>query len=392
MNQRNQYDYRGARQGRRPDDEFARNQARGERFDRWFEGDAPRYTGSRQDFDEMSEYDIGDRGRMYAADQDDAQYLGGYPTERGAQYYNAPRAQGPQRYPQYGQLRGGRDYSGAYGPEDFRQGSHLQGPSHRPQRNYAGASPNESGSAYTPGNFRGQRYQPGYSQGMGGYARDFDEGDYDQAYGGYSPSQRGYAQGWSGYGRGSYGPAYGQGYEQDLMGTTNATVGSGNFNQGPANYERHGYGQGTYAGGYSQGLAGRGGFTGQSFSPHSEYDYAMGRESHFGKGPKGYVRSDERLKEDISERLLRDHEIDASDISVEAKNGNVTLSGSVNDRRLKHYVEDVIEQCTGVKEIDNRLTVRARNNEGARSASTKTPGSGSLGGSTGEEGNATRKN
>jgi hypothetical protein len=137
----------------------------------------------------------------------------------------------------------------------------------------------------------------------------------------------------------------------------------------------YGQGPGGYGGGFNQGLAGRSGYgLGSGYTRGNE---GM-RESQFGKGPKGYVRSDERLKEDISEKLMRNHLVDASDISVEARNGTVTLSGSVDDRRLKHYVEDLVEGCTGVRDIDNRLTVRAR------SASRSQAGSGSLGGSTGE--------
>ncbi|MGH8110070.1 MAG: BON domain-containing protein [Arenimonas sp.] len=83
--------------------------------------------------------------------------------------------------------------------------------------------------------------------------------------------------------------------------------------------------------------------------------YEMG---YRGKGPKGYLRSDDRLAEDISERLMDDYYIDASDIEVQSKDGIVTLSGTVNSRQLKHRAEDIVERCNGVKDIDNRLKIK----------------------------------
>ena len=77
-----------------------------------------------------------------------------------------------------------------------------------------------------------------------------------------------------------------------------------------------------------------------------------------GRGPKGYQRSDERLKEDISERLRDDPRIDASEITVDVTGGRVSLSGEVDSRRTKHQVEDLVDACRGVQEIDNRLRIR----------------------------------
>ena len=77
-----------------------------------------------------------------------------------------------------------------------------------------------------------------------------------------------------------------------------------------------------------------------------------------GRGPKGYQRPDERLKEDISERLRDDPRIDASEITVDVTGGRVSLSGEVDSRRTKHQVEDLVDACRGVQEIDNRLRIR----------------------------------
>jgi hypothetical protein len=77
-----------------------------------------------------------------------------------------------------------------------------------------------------------------------------------------------------------------------------------------------------------------------------------------GRGPKNYQRSDERLKEDISERLRDDPRIDASGITVDVTGGRVSLSGEVDSRRTKHQVEDLVDACRGVQDIDNRLRLR----------------------------------
>lgn len=75
-------------------------------------------------------------------------------------------------------------------------------------------------------------------------------------------------------------------------------------------------------------------------------------------GPKGYQRSDERLREDISERLLQAEHIDSSDVTVEVTGGKVRLEGTVPERRMKHAIEDLVDACPGVQDIENRLKVR----------------------------------
>lgn len=76
-----------------------------------------------------------------------------------------------------------------------------------------------------------------------------------------------------------------------------------------------------------------------------------------GRGPRGYQRSDERIVEDICERLSDDPLIDASDITVRSDGGNVVLEGSVDSRVVKHRVEDIVDDCVGVTGIQNRLKV-----------------------------------
>ncbi len=84
-----------------------------------------------------------------------------------------------------------------------------------------------------------------------------------------------------------------------------------------------------------------------------------------GRGPRGYARLDERIREDLCERLMEDDAIDASDIAIAVQEGVVTLEGSVDERWVKHRVEDMAEACTGVKDIVNHLRVEARQPPGS---------------------------
>ena len=80
------------------------------------------------------------------------------------------------------------------------------------------------------------------------------------------------------------------------------------------------------------------------------------REHNFrGRGPKGYRRSDERIKEDVNDRLTDHAYLDASDIEVSVKDGEVTLSGKVLDRTDKRLAEDVVESISGVRNVQNNL-------------------------------------
>ena len=80
-------------------------------------------------------------------------------------------------------------------------------------------------------------------------------------------------------------------------------------------------------------------------------------KSHRGKGPRNYSRSDERIKEDVNDRLADDPFVDASDIEVSVSNGEVTLTGSVDHRSTKRRAEDIAEAVSGVKNVENRLRV-----------------------------------
>ncbi len=83
---------------------------------------------------------------------------------------------------------------------------------------------------------------------------------------------------------------------------------------------------------------------------------------HRGKGPKGYKRSDERIKDDVNDRLSDDSFIDASEIDVTCEDCEIVLTGAVDSKEEKRRAEDIAERVSGVKNVENRLKVRSKEN------------------------------
>lgn len=81
------------------------------------------------------------------------------------------------------------------------------------------------------------------------------------------------------------------------------------------------------------------------------------RPSYRGRGPKNYQRSDERIREEVCERLTMDHDVDATEIEVEVQGGTVVLNGSVNERHAKRIAEDIADSVRGVKDVQNNIRV-----------------------------------
>src|SRR4029079_9088275 len=84
------------------------------------------------------------------------------------------------------------------------------------------------------------------------------------------------------------------------------------------------------------------------------------QREHRGRGPKNYRRSDERIKEDVNDRLSDDYYLDASDVEVAVENSEVTLTGTVRNRNDKRRAEDLAESVSGVTNVENRLRVKQR--------------------------------
>lgn len=125
-----------------------------------------------------------------------------------------------------------------------------------------------------------------------------------------------------------------------------------------------GYGAGPgFTGGRSEWNTGGGGYesggwTGQErYGRSSSMGRAMTGGPYAGRGPRGYQRSDERIREDVCERMCDCGELDASDIEVRVSNAEVTLQGSVHDRQDKRLAEDLADQISGVREVHNQIRV-----------------------------------
>lgn len=82
------------------------------------------------------------------------------------------------------------------------------------------------------------------------------------------------------------------------------------------------------------------------------------RGPHYGKGPKGYKRSDERIREEVCETIAQQGWIDASDVEVNVDDGVVTLSGTVAERGDKRGLEQLAERVYGVDEVRNEIRLR----------------------------------
>src|SRR5262249_7327120 len=82
--------------------------------------------------------------------------------------------------------------------------------------------------------------------------------------------------------------------------------------------------------------------TGMYENPLLEHKHAP----HRGKGHKNYKRTDERIHEEICEKLTHHPLIDASLMDVTVKDHDVTLSGEVDDRRMKHLAEDLVDEVS----------------------------------------------
>ncbi len=96
---------------------------------------------------------------------------------------------------------------------------------------------------------------------------------------------------------------------------------------------------------------------------------------HRGRGPRGYRRTDERIREDINDRLTEHPYIDASDIEVLVTSGEVTLAGAVESRQAKRLAEDIAESVSGVTHVENRLRINRAafdTNEPRRTTTTDT--------------------
>jgi osmotically-inducible protein OsmY len=220
------------------------------------------------------------------------------------------------------------------------------------------------------GGYGGETWRGG--SGEGGTGGGWTGGGYGGGYlGGRGSSRSGYGgegQDWSdtGYGNEGFGGYYG-GY-------------GGSYGRGQ-DWSRSGYGEG-WAGGRREAGYGRGREQDRSWFDRATDEVSSWfgdddaerrrrrdqERGHYGKGPRGYSRSDERIREDVNDRLTDDWQVDASEIEVMVSSAEVTLNGTVNSREEKRRAEDLAENVSGVRHVQNNLRVQ---NQGTGLASTE---------------------
>lgn len=165
----------------------------------------------------------------------------------------------------------------------------------------------------------------------------------------------------SGQGAASYGYGAGQPYREDesrfFTGQQNSWA-----QRSPYGARGQGYGADYRRHSYANRDEDERGFwdraTDEVASWFGDEDATRRREAdHRGRGPRDYVRSDERIREDANDRLTDDYRIDAGNVTLIVQGGEVTLNGTVPSREEKRRAEDVIERISGVKHVQNNLRV-----------------------------------
>jgi hypothetical protein len=160
--------------------------------------------------------------------------------------------------------------------------------------------------------------------------------------------------------------------------------GTGDFGEVYGGRQSEGMGQRQYPGfyGQSEGYAdeARDRFRMENqprWSPERGSGRPQERGPHFGTGPKGYRRSDDRIREDVCECLYHQGDVDVSEAEVTVRDGQVTLTGTVSSRRAKRMVEEIIDDVAGVTDVHNQLRVKEGGDRaGIRTESESGPGNG----------------
>jgi osmotically-inducible protein OsmY len=219
----------------------------------------------------------------------------------------------------------------------------------------AGGYQGEQGRGYGGNQSRGSQ-QSGFDYSSGRqYGGGQSESDERRSYG----EQRGYGQDW---------------HQDDWSGVPRSIPAPGGFGSTYAPSMREDYAMENRRGYPGRSQYGYGGdYRGRSEGGRGFWDKAADevsswfgdedaerrrKQDHRGRGPKGYARSDERIREDVNDRLTDDWSVDASDIEVEVSGREVTLSGEVASRSDKRRAEDIAESVSGVSHVQNNLRVK----------------------------------
>jgi BON domain len=149
-------------------------------------------------------------------------------------------------------------------------------------------------------------------------------------------------------------------------------------------------GRGVWAGDWGDAPTGPGEY-GSQYGRSYVWDRSSGRASgtsrddYRGRSPKDYRRSDDRIREDICDRLTDDPLLDPSDVTIKVEGGEVILSGFVATRDEKRRAEEEAERVSGVRDVINQIRVnrgevsgqsmQQSQGRGQRSSSTTQPSS-----------------
>lgn len=139
------------------------------------------------------------------------------------------------------------------------------------------------------------------------------------------------------------------GHDHGSGGRDFGSSGSRDFGRGAAMNDRDPYKHGE-APGYR-------GERGQSGSQAGGFEQPR-HGGHRGKGPIGYRGDDTRVHDEVCHALTHDDDIDACAIEVAVDGGEVTLTGTVPDRRTKRLAEQCVEFVAGVRDVHNHLRVK----------------------------------
>src|ERR1041385_7104595 len=242
----------------------------------------------------------------------------------------------------------------------------------RSEQEYGGSYGERSESMY---GYSGEPEAEKYTRHLGSDRNRFAMGSSDEYRnrGEYDRGRQGYwGRGWENEHdeRSRYGnPMGGSGFERGYNQSRNDYSQRYNYPSGYRSGERYGENYGGRDYDYNReryGNEGRGWWDRASDEVASWFgdDEAQRRRrmdeqrEHRGRGPKGYRRSDERIKEDVNDRLSDDYYLDASDVEVMVQNTEVTLTGTVRNRNDKRRAEDLAESVSGVTNVENRLRVK----------------------------------
>jgi len=68
--------------------------------------------------------------------------------------------------------------------------------------------------------------------------------------------------------------------------------------------------------------------------------------------------SNDYIRQEVNDHLVQHNYIDATEVVVSVKDGEVTLEGSVPDDDQKKYAEEVAQKVAGVKQVRNLLKIK----------------------------------